>query len=135
MLRSVVSPPNIPKGPRKHRCEAPFTVSTNCPLRNPKYHQIETIRPLIEVHWGCRYQVPSISFGESYRSLVAFEDEAWAPGLRAFNSPWQLILTAVVEPRILSEGKQKQPGFLESPPAVDTWRLSGNSCCLTQRQN
>ena len=24
----------------------------NCPLRNPKYHQIETIRLLIEVHWG-----------------------------------------------------------------------------------
>ena len=24
----------------------------NCPLRNPKYHLIETIRPLIEVHWG-----------------------------------------------------------------------------------
>ena len=24
----------------------------NCPLRNPKYHQLETTRPLIEVHWG-----------------------------------------------------------------------------------
>ena len=22
------------------------------PLRNPKYHLLETIRPLIEVHWG-----------------------------------------------------------------------------------
>ena len=24
----------------------------NYPLRHPKYHAIETIRPLIEVHWG-----------------------------------------------------------------------------------
>ena len=24
----------------------------NFPLRDPKYHLIETIRPLIEVHWG-----------------------------------------------------------------------------------
>ena len=24
----------------------------NCPLKYPKYHLIETIRPLIEVHWG-----------------------------------------------------------------------------------
>ena len=24
----------------------------NYPLRHPKYHLIETIRPLIEVHWG-----------------------------------------------------------------------------------
>ena len=24
----------------------------NYPLRDPKYHLIETIRPLIEVHWG-----------------------------------------------------------------------------------
>ena len=24
----------------------------NYPLRNPKYHLIESIRPLIEVHWG-----------------------------------------------------------------------------------
>ena len=24
----------------------------NCSSRNPKYHLIETIRPLTEVHWG-----------------------------------------------------------------------------------
>ena len=28
------------------------TFVPNCPLRNPKYHLIQTIRPLIEVHWG-----------------------------------------------------------------------------------
>ena len=29
----------------------------NCPLRNPKYHLIETIRPLIEVRWGVYVQL------------------------------------------------------------------------------
>ena len=27
-------------------------ASPNCPLRQPKYHLIETTRPLIQVHWG-----------------------------------------------------------------------------------
>ena len=29
-----------------------ITSTPNCPLRKAKYHLIETIRPLIEVHWG-----------------------------------------------------------------------------------
>ena len=29
-----------------------FPAPPNYPLRDPKYHLIETIRPLIEVHWG-----------------------------------------------------------------------------------
>ena len=29
-----------------------FPAPPNCPLRDPQYHQIDTIRPLIEVHWG-----------------------------------------------------------------------------------
>ena len=31
-------------------------------LRQPQYHIIETIRPLIEVHWGSRVRVSSGSF-------------------------------------------------------------------------
>ena len=31
---------------------APLPAPPNYPLRDPKYHLIETIRPLIEVHWG-----------------------------------------------------------------------------------
>ena len=32
----------------------------NYPLRDPKYHLMETIRPLIEVHWGSRYTLGAI---------------------------------------------------------------------------
>ena len=36
-----------------HTCFwGPFTSTPNYPLRHPKYHLVETIRPLIEVHWG-----------------------------------------------------------------------------------
>ena len=33
----------------------PVPAPPNYPLRYPKYHLIETMRPLIEVHWGSRY--------------------------------------------------------------------------------
>ena len=32
--------------------ELQFPAPPNCPLRNPKYHLIETIRPSIEVYLG-----------------------------------------------------------------------------------
>ena len=44
-------------------------------LRNPKYHLTETIRPLIEVHWGVQARtpkevgVPTEEFGASSRTL------------------------------------------------------------------
>ena len=31
----------------------------NYPLRGPKYHLIDTIRPLIEIHWGVLAQNPN----------------------------------------------------------------------------
>ena len=32
----------------------PVPAPPNYPLRYPKYHLIETIKPLIEIHWGSR---------------------------------------------------------------------------------
>ena len=29
-----------------------FAAPSNYPLRDPKYHLVETIRPLMELHWG-----------------------------------------------------------------------------------
>ena len=40
----------------RSKCQLPklqyVPAPPNCPLRDPKYHLIETIRPLIELHWG-----------------------------------------------------------------------------------
>ena len=33
----------------------------NYPLRYPKYHLMETIRPLVEVHWGVYEQLSIFS--------------------------------------------------------------------------
>ena len=42
------------------------------PLRHPKYHLIESIRPSIEVHWGCRYGPHFMAnFVLKVRSLVS----------------------------------------------------------------
>ena len=38
--------------PRMRPKEAQHPAHPNCPLRNPKYHRIDPIRPLVEVHWG-----------------------------------------------------------------------------------
>ena len=39
-------------GPGQLPKECNVPVPPNSPLGHPKYHPIETIRPVIEVHWG-----------------------------------------------------------------------------------
>ena len=47
-------------GSRGHNKIHPLPAPPNYPLIDPKYHLIETTRPLIEVHWGVQEYGPTV---------------------------------------------------------------------------
>ena len=65
-------------------CIIPYHVPAppNYPLRDPKYHLIETIRPPIEVHWGVLVMLLYNSKAEAQRlqalgfDVLSAEDDA-----------------------------------------------------------
>ena len=71
----------------------------NYPVRDPKYHLIETIRPLIEVHWGSRKLIAEEAF--SWLKLLIF-----AVMSQASEIPMRTIPSSPKEPRLWASNPQ-----------------------------
>ena len=64
-----------------------FQHTTSYPLRDPKYHIIETIRPLTEVHW---WGVVGCTTEETQRSVASALVGFWTSRTHSGRLIWNL---------------------------------------------